>query len=125
MGGARVGWPDFQLSVDELHFTSLLGSVPVVWRREEGSARWRGSLDRVGAHSWADGGPGNFRCVFQLFSGWEGLGTGVWVGGVGGGWVGVWGFGSPPATAGSFLKKKKKEVLDSGWMCECGTPVFN
>lgn len=82
VGGARVGWPDFQLSVDELHFTSPLGSVPVVWRREEGSARWWGSLDRVGAHSWADGGPGNFRCVFQLFSGWEGLGVGVWFGGV-------------------------------------------
>lgn len=40
-------------------------------------------------------------CMFQLFSGWEGFG--VWVGGGGVVGFGVWGFGSPPATAGSLL----------------------
>lgn len=70
---------------------------------EEGFGWWWGSLDGWG-HALGRTGPGNFRCMFQLFSGWEGfgVGVGVWVQG-GSGWFGVWGLGSQPATAGSLL----------------------
>lgn len=38
-----------------------------------------GLLDGWG-HSLGWTGAGNFRCMFQLFSGWEGFGVGVGVG---------------------------------------------
>lgn len=36
---------------------------------------WGHALERTGS--------GNFRCMFELFSGWEGFGVGVWGGVVG------------------------------------------
>ena len=88
-------WLDFQLSAHKLHFTFQLLSVPLDSRqgREWGPqggrvgggvwvsvvrVRVRGLLDGWG-HALGRTGPGNFRCMFQLFSGWEGFGVGVCV----------------------------------------------
>lgn len=70
---------------DSLPFTSLLlplnlrqavGAEGAEGRWEEGSGLWWRSLTGWG-HDLGWTGPGNFRCVFQLFPGWEGFR--VWV----------------------------------------------
>lgn len=111
------GWLDFQLSANELHFTSLLLSVPLDSRQgraqEPRGGRRRGL--RGGGDHWTGWGhalgwtgPGNFRLYVSALQDGRGLElefelSGGWgVGGVSGG-IGVWGFGGPPATAGSLL----------------------
>lgn len=144
-GRARGVWLDFQLSADKLHFTFQLLPVPLDSRqgRDQGpqggrEGSWvdgRRGLDGGGGH-WTGGGMllGGLALeisvvCFSSFQDGRGLelelelefGFGLW----GSGWVGVWGLGSQPATAGSLLVShgQKKAALDSAWLSEHSTPI--
>lgn len=101
---------------NKLHFTFQLLSVPLdSGLRERAGATGKGRKVGVAVAVLLDGwgggghlgrtGPGNFRCMLQSFPGWEGFGDRVGVSILGGcwmRWVGVWGLGKQPATAGSL-----------------------
>lgn len=120
-GRARGVWLDFLLSADKLHFTFQLLPVPLDSRqgRDQGpqggrEGSWvdgRRGLDGGGGH-WMGGGMllGGLALeisvvCFSSFQDGRGLELELEFGfGLGGsGWVGVWGLGSQPATAGSLL----------------------
>lgn len=140
-GGVRGVWLNFQLSAHKLYFTFQLLSEPLDsrekagatgragGRREEGFGLGDGGRGRLvdgWGHALGRTGLGNFRCMFQFFSGWEGFGVGVglWIGGCGGG------LGSGDLAAiqpqqeafASFTRtKKKKVVLDTGRLSQSTT----